>query len=114
QEAGAVVNAPASSPSPLEALPGNEAIDDADDDFPWHDGGLPIEQRLALAEGKPFERRLMAAMAQLDCGACGYVCKTYAEALARGDETSLKLCSPGGRETSRTLKEMLSERNRTP
>ena len=39
-----------------------------------------------LAEGKPLERRLMAAMAQLDCGACGYVCRTYSEAIARGEE----------------------------
>ena len=32
----------------------------------------------------------MAAMAQLDCGACGYLCKTYSEAIARGrgEETS--------------------------
>ena len=42
-----------------------------------------------LAEGKPLDRRLMAAMAQLDCGACGYLCKTYAEAIARGEEKDL-------------------------
>ena len=41
-------------------------------------------ERLALAEGKPAERKLMAAMAQLDCGACGYLCRSYAEAIARG------------------------------
>jgi DNA-binding NarL/FixJ family response regulator len=29
---------------------------------------------------------MMAAMAQLDCGACGYLCKTYGEAIAEGKE----------------------------
>ena len=51
----------------------------------------------------------MAAMAQLDCGACGYVCKTYSEAIADGEEKSLTLCSPGGRETAKTLKKLLKE-----
>ena len=54
-------------------------------DFPWHDPALPIDERLKLAEGRTPQRRLMAAMAQLDCGACGYLCKTYAEAIASGD-----------------------------
>ena len=31
-----------------------------------------LDERLKLAEDKPQERKLMAAMAQLDCGACGY------------------------------------------
>src|SRR4051794_23091939 len=44
---------------------------------PWHDPALPIDERLKLAEGEPLPRRLMAAMAQLDCGACGYLCRTY-------------------------------------
>lgn len=113
QETGtatAVQSPPAPSSTQLDGVLGNDAHGDEEaDDFPWHDGGIPIEERLALAEGKPLKRRLMAAMAQLDCGACGYVCKTYAEAIARGEETSLKLCSPGGKETSRKLKELLAE-----
>src|SRR5271169_974201 len=52
------------------------------EEFPWHDPSLDIDERLRLAEGKPLPRRLMAAMAQLDCGACGYQCQTYAEAIA--------------------------------
>ena len=56
--------------------------------LPWHDPALPIDERLKLAEGKPMPRRLMAAMAQLDCGACGYLCRTYSEAIADGAETS--------------------------
>ena len=46
-----------------------------DDDFPWHDPTLAIEERAQLAQDKPFERQLMAAMAQLDCGTCSYLCK---------------------------------------
>ncbi|QDV35729.1 sulfite reductase subunit alpha [Tautonia plasticadhaerens] len=79
------------------------------EEFPWHDPTLPIAERRALAEGKPVELRLMAAMAQLDCGACGYLCKTYAEAIASGEETSLVLCSPGGAATSKALRSVLKE-----
>src|SRR5262249_56924711 len=61
-----------------------------------------------LAEGRPLERRMMAAMGQLDCGQCGYLCQTYAEAVARGEEKSLTRCVPGGKETARTLKELAS------
>lgn len=81
----------------------------AEEDFPWHDPALELKERLALAEGKPKPRRLMAAMAQLDCGQCGYVCQTYAEALASGAETSASLCVPGGKQTSKALKALLAE-----
>jgi len=76
-------------------------------DFPWHDPTLSLEERLALAEGRKPERVLMAAMAQLDCGQCGYLCQTYAEAIARGEEKSLSRCAPGGKATSRKLKELI-------
>jgi sulfite reductase (NADPH) flavoprotein alpha-component len=79
------------------------------EDFPWHDPALDLPDRLALAEGKPLERRLMAAMAQLDCGQCGYLCQTYAEALARGAETSTALCVPGAKPTQKALKALLAE-----
>jgi sulfite reductase (NADPH) flavoprotein alpha-component len=75
--------------------------------FPWHDAALPITERMELAKNKPLERQMMAAMAQLDCGACGYVCQTYSEALARGEEKNLTLCTPGGKETSSKLKELI-------
>lgn len=86
--------------------PGSAGEEEA---FPWHDAALPLAERLELAKERPLPRRLMAAMAQLDCGACGYVCKTYAEKLASGEEACLTLCSPGGRETSRALKVLLKE-----
>jgi len=93
---------------------GSDRQQETEEDFPWHDGSIPLEERLTLAAGKPLKRQLMAAMAQLDCGACGYVCQTYAEALANGEETCLKLCSPGGKETAKKLKELLSDAGTAP
>ncbi len=79
------------------------------EDFPWHDPALELDDRLKLAEGRPLNRRLMAAMAQLDCGQCGYLCQTYAEALASGAETSAALCVPGAKATQKALKALLAE-----
>ncbi|HEX3314053.1 MAG TPA: sulfite reductase subunit alpha [Gemmataceae bacterium] len=84
------------------------------EDFPWHDPAMPMDERLKLAETRPFERKLMAAMAQLDCGSCGYLCETYAEAIARGEETDLTKCSPGGKETFQKLKELMAGRTALP
>ena len=81
----------------------------AAEDFPWHDAALALDERMKLAAGRPLARRLMAAMAQLDCGQCGYLCQTYAEALAAGGEASPARCVPGGRETHRALKALLAE-----
>jgi sulfite reductase (NADPH) flavoprotein alpha-component len=81
---------------------------EVDDDAPWHDPALSMEERLKLAEDRPYPRRLMAAMAQLDCGACGYLCKTYAQAISTGAEKDLTRCAPGGKETSRKLKELVA------
>ena len=83
-------------------------------DFPWHDPTLPLDERLALAEGRPTARRLMSAMAQLDCGQCGYLCQTYAEAIASGEEKQLTRCAPGGKTTSRALKELLANLDTPP
>lgn len=75
--------------------------------YPWHDWQLPIVDRMELAQGKPIEQKLMAAMAQLDCGSCGYLCQTYGQAIAAGEETNLTLCGPGGKETKRMIKQVL-------
>ncbi|TWU03718.1 sulfite reductase subunit alpha [Neorhodopirellula pilleata] len=80
-----------------------------EEDFPWHDASLPIVDRMELAEGRPIKRKLMAAMAQLDCGSCGYLCESYSEAIANGDEKNLTLCSPGGKETKQMIKKILAE-----
>lgn len=69
------------------------AAEAEDDGAPWHDPAMPLAERMALAEGKALPRRMMAAMAQQDCGQCGYVCETYARALADGAESKLNLLS---------------------
>ena len=78
------------------------------EDMPWHDPALDLPDRLRMAEGRPPARQLMAAMAQLDCGQCGYLCQTYAEALADGRETSAGLCVPGGKPTMKAVKVLLA------
>jgi len=95
-----------------EAAPagGGDAATEAepDEDFPWHDPALAMAERLGLAEGRKPSRQLMAATAQLDCGQCGYLCQTYAEAMWSGAESDLGRCVPGGKETQRKLKELMA------
>jgi sulfite reductase (NADPH) flavoprotein alpha-component len=78
-------------------------------DFPWHDPVLELPERLGMAEGRPLPQRLMAAMGQLDCGQCGYMCQSYATALAEGRESSISLCVPGAKQTQLALKRLLAE-----
>src|ERR1700756_4551254 len=88
-------------------------VGDSDDgEAPWHDQTLPIAERMKLAEGRPLRRRMMAAMAQQDCGQCGYNCQDYSDAIAKRAEERLNLCVPGGKETARMLKTLYSEMNR--
>jgi sulfite reductase (NADPH) flavoprotein alpha-component len=100
--AEATLPAPATQPAIAATPPGPE-------DFPWHDPGLPLDERIALAAGRRPERLLMAAMAQTDCGQCGYSCQAYAEAIASGVDSNIGRCTPGGKATSRKLKELLAE-----
>ncbi|MEJ1157168.1 sulfite reductase subunit alpha [Prosthecomicrobium sp. N25] len=98
----------AATPVAAPALPGAAPAPAPEDDgAPWHDPAMPIADRMKLAEGRPLPRRLMAAMAQQDCGQCGYLCDTYAKAIADGAETKLNLCQPGGKETLRMLKALV-------
>lgn len=83
------------------------AVVEEEEDFPWHDESLELDERMELAEGRTYNRKLMAAMAQLDCGSCGYLCETYSDAIASGEETNLTLCSPGGKETARAVKKLV-------
>jgi sulfite reductase (NADPH) flavoprotein alpha-component len=80
-----------------------------DDGAPWHDQTLQLADRMRLAEGKPLRRRMMAAMAQQDCGQCGYNCQDYADALFARTEGRLNLCVPGGKETARMLKALYQD-----
>jgi sulfite reductase (NADPH) flavoprotein alpha-component len=86
------------------------AVDDSDpnEEFPWHDASLAMVQRMELAKDAKPQRQLMAAMAQLDCGQCGYLCQTYAEAMWTGAEGDMGRCVPGGKETQRKLKELMA------
>ena len=68
-----------------------------DGEAPWHDQTMPIADRMKLAEGRPLRRRFMAAMAQQDCGQCGYDCHNYSEAIASKSEARLNLCVPAAR-----------------
>src|SRR5437764_5917358 len=99
--------------SPAESaalMPGGAMVFQApDDDAPWHDQTLPLAERMKLADGRPLARRMMAAMAQQDCGQCGYNCQDYSAALFSRKEERLNLCVPGGKETARMLKTLYAE-----
>ena len=90
-----------------EAMGQGDATAEPDEDFPWHDASLAMPERLELAKNAKPARQLMAATAQLDCGQCGYLCQTYAEAVWSGSEADMGRCVPGGKETQRKLKELL-------
>src|SRR5262249_10608763 len=103
-------------PSLLPGLPGVTAPsgDSDDGEAPWHDQTLPLAERMKLAEGRPLRRRMMAAMAQQDCGQCGYNCQDYSEALFSRKEARLNLCVPGGKETARMLKTLHQDLDSAP
>jgi sulfite reductase (NADPH) flavoprotein alpha-component len=85
-----------------------------DDGAPWHDPAMALADRMKLADGRPLPRRLMAAMAQQDCGQCGYNCQDYSAALFAQSEKRLNLCVPGGKETARMLKQLYAELEDAP
>ena len=85
-----------------------------DGEAPWHDQTIPLPERMKLAEGRPLRRRMMAAMAQQDCGQCGYNCSDYADVLFAKKEARLNLCVPGGKETARMLKKLHEELDQAP
>ena len=106
-------------PMPLSAEQGAAVLhgpagDGDDGEAPWHDQTMPIADRMKLAEGRPMRRRMMAAMAQQDCGQCGYNCHDYSEAIASKAEARLNLCVPGGKETARMLKALHEELEKAP
>lgn len=86
-----------------------EPLHRAEENYPWHDPTLELNQRLEMASGQPLPLRLMAAMAQLNCGQCGYSCLSYGQALASRAESKTSLCVPGGRPTQSIVKQMLRE-----
>lgn len=102
------IAAPAYSPAVLNGVASSQAEPTADESRPWHDPALAIDERMELAKDRPLPQKMMAAMAQLDCGQCGYLCHSYAEAIFDGSEKSLRKCVPGGKETANKLKELMA------
>ena len=86
-----------------------KSAEDDDGGAPWHDQTLPLAERMSLASDKPLRWKMMAAMAQQDCGQCGYDCKNYSGAIVSGAEERLNLCVPGGKETARMVKALAEE-----
>lgn len=103
------------TPAPAGAVPlqgemqEGPLADGDDGEALWHDPSMPIDERMNLAEGRPLRRRMMAAMAQQDCGQCGYNCEDYSNAIVLQAEPRLNLCVPGGKVTARMLKTLVEE-----
>lgn len=100
---GAAPAVPVEAPSMLSAGP---VLAD-NEDAPWHDAAMALPERMTLAQTRAYAPRLMAAMAQQDCGQCGYTCAAYANAIASGAEARLNLCAPGGKETLRMVQKLV-------
>jgi NADH-quinone oxidoreductase subunit B len=96
-----------------EVIPG-DATDGASPAAPFHREDLMLSERMALAVemGGKWETKLFAAMAQTDCGACGWDCEGYANAIAEGETKDITLCVPGESETLDMLKQLMEEANR--
>jgi len=89
--------------------PAPPAAPKEDDSTPWKDPAMPIEERMTLAQDRPMRWKLAAAMAQQDCGQCGYNCADYSRAIFEQAEPRLNLCTPGGKATARMLKTLVEE-----
>jgi NADH-quinone oxidoreductase subunit B len=93
-----------------EVIPG-DATDGASPAVPFHQEGLTLPERMKMAEemGGKLETKLFAAMAQTDCGACGWDCEGYAKAIASGETKDISLCVPGEAETLDELKKLMEQ-----
>jgi sulfite reductase (NADPH) flavoprotein alpha-component len=83
----------------------------SNDEAPWHDPAMALDDRMQLAQEQPLAPKLMAAMAQQDCGQCGYNCADYANAIFLRKEERLNLCVPGGKDTTRMVKKLAEALN---
>ncbi len=100
------------APAP-EVVPG-DATEGASTDAPFHREDLTLPERMKLADemGGKWETKLFAAMAQTDCGACGWDCEGYANAIASAETKDISLCVPGESETLDMLKALMEEKGR--
>jgi NADH-quinone oxidoreductase subunit B len=78
---------------------------------PFHREDLTLPERMAMATemGAGWETKLFAAMAQTDCGACGWDCEGYAHAIATAETDDISLCVPGESETLDMLELLMKE-----
>ena len=76
---------------------------------PFHDETLTLPERMELAKDGDLKTKLFAAMAQTDCGACGWDCEGYGAALASGETNDISLCVPGESETLDMLKLLMEQ-----
>jgi NADH-quinone oxidoreductase subunit B len=115
--APAATAAPATSAAVLEevreaAAPEVIPADGTDGASPaaaFHNENLTLPERMELAKEGDLKTKLFAAMAQTDCGACGWDCEGYGEALATGETKDITLCVPGETETLDMLKILMTE-----
>ena len=112
-QAGAPVLHEVAEAAAPEVVPG-ESADGASPAVPFHNENLTLPERMAIAVemGGKFETKLFAAMAQTDCGACGWDCEGYADAIASGETKDITLCVPGESETLDVLKQLMEEAGR--
>lgn len=103
----------AEAPAVVAATPVAEeakAVTGASTAAPFHKDSLTLVERMKLAEevGGDLKTKLFAAMAQTDCGACGWDCEGYAIAIASGEAKDISLCVPGDSETLDEMKKLMA------
>jgi NADH-quinone oxidoreductase subunit B len=88
-----------------------ESAEGASPAVPFHNENLTLPERMSMAAqmGGGLELNLFAAMAQTDCGACGWDCEGYANAIASGETKDISLCVPGEDETLSMLEKLMKE-----
>lgn len=101
----------AGAAEPLAAPPPAQEASGASETIRFHDETLTLPERMKIADemGGSLELKLFAAMAQTDCGACGWDCQGYAEALNSGETNDISLCVPGELETLETLEALMKQ-----
>jgi NADH-quinone oxidoreductase subunit B len=114
-EGGVVTEAEIQQAAAPEIPLDQEAETGASPAAPFHRDDLTLPERMAMAQemGNGWETRMFAAMAQTDCGACGWDCEGYANALATGETDDISLCVPGESETLDMLELLMKEKGKS-
>ena len=91
-----------------------EAAEGASPAVPFHNENLTLPERMQMARemGATLPLNLFAAMAQTDCGACGWDCEGYANAIFTGETKDISLCVPGEDETLSMLEQLMKDAGR--